>query len=191
LPARDLQELPLLPAPEAGVGNKHDTEMKTLVTLITIVVLIVLAFLSLRPDYGIGVDHVRWLPEEATDITYAKLPGLNTYAEFKIEQVAFMKWCKDKGMPLRPLIENEERSMSRAQWNLEREGLVPIPERPDLGTGKPIEEDIEAITRYSECYKKTFNTGDLYYEDRWSNGGGYALGYDIEEARGYYWYGHH
>ena len=30
-----------------------------------------------------------------------------------------------------------------------------------------------------------------WHQDRWSNGGGYAVGYDTEEGKGYYWYGHH
>ena len=30
----------------------------------------------------------------------------------------------------------------------------------------------------------------LFYEERWSNGGG-SIGYDIKEKRGYYAYAHH
>jgi len=37
---------------------------------------------------------------------------------------------------------------------------------------------------------KTLREGDLYYEERWDNNGGYAVGYDVKEKRGYYSYSH-
>jgi len=42
-----------------------------------------------------------------------------------------------------------------------------------------------------ERASKGLDAGDLFYEERWSSGGGYSIGYDVEEERGYYAYAHH
>ncbi len=54
---------------------------------------------------------------------------------------------------------------------------------------EPNEAGREARKR--ERAIKSFGTGDLFYEERWSNGGGCNIGYDIHAKRGYYEFNHH
>ena len=62
-----------------------------------------------------------------------------------------------------------------------------------MGAIPPIVEPNEFLDdqRRRERYLVTLATGDLFYEERWSNGGGYTFGYDVEQQRGYYFYSHH
>ena len=53
-------------------------------------------------------------------------------------------------------------------------------------TEKPNDDDAAFAWEY-----KSFNKGDLFFEERWPNAGGYAIGYDVSEGRGYYEYAHH
>ena len=43
----------------------------------------------------------------------------------------------------------------------------------------------------SDSMAPTFDKGDLFFEERWPNCGGYAIGYDVSAGRGYYAYAHH
>ena len=45
--------------------------------------------------------------------------------------------------------------------------------------------DEELCKAYARL-RKWFQAGDLYYCERWSNGGGYTIGYDVKEGKAYY-----
>lgn len=154
-----------------------------LIALTITVLLCLLVWQSWKTDYGVNVDSVQWLPSEAHSITYMKMPGFNTIAEFEISQAALEKWCADVNKPLKKLGPIEKGSVPRCLHRLEKRGIIPtVPEPNDSRDWK---------LWYQGRYEKSLANGDLYYEDRWSNGGGYIIGYDVDEGMGYYWYGHH
>jgi hypothetical protein len=135
----------------------------------------------LTEDHGVGVDSVGWLPPEAHNITYLR-NSLNMMAEFDIEREAFEKWCARRKMPLRELGTEGYHAILRCLAWLEDRGVMPPITEPNEG---------EADLRRAQRAVKVFGAGDLFYEDRWSNGGGYWIGYDTKEKRGYYRFAHH
>lgn len=136
---------------------------------------------TFRTTYGVGVDSVSWLPREARNVTYFR-NGLNSFAEFDVEREAFAKWCAKRKMPLQELTDGGSHAVTRCLQMLENRGVIQMPSVPD-GMSKDEFEMTRTI--------KSFSAGDLFYEERWSNGGGYTLGYDVQAKRGYYQFAHH
>ena len=136
---------------------------------------------TFREDYGVGVNSVGWLPPEARDITYFR-NGLTELAEFDIEPEAFGRWCADRKRPLRELGDGEHPTVCRPLWMLEKRGVLPA-------TAESNEAEQDAHGR--QPINKYFTAGDLFYEERWPNNGGYSIGYDIKQRRGYYEFRHH
>jgi len=136
---------------------------------------------TFREDYGVGVKSVGWLPAEAHDITYFK-NGWTALAEFDVEQEAFERWCADRKWPLRELGDREHQMISRSLWMLEQRGILPATAEPNAG-GEDSYRRQRSI--------KSFGGGDLFYEERGSNGGGYSVGYNVKQKRGYYSFNHH
>lgn len=134
-----------------------------------------------REDHGVRVDSVWWLPSEARNITYVRNDAIRL-AEFDIEWGAFEKWCAGRKMPLRELRDEEEHAVGRCLLILEQRGVMPTSPAPN-----EAEDNLRGIEQGS----KVLDAGDLFYEERWSNGGGYSIGYDVEEERGYYAYARH
>ncbi|HNY80465.1 MAG: hypothetical protein RBS72_20410 [Sedimentisphaerales bacterium] len=134
-----------------------------------------------KEDYGVRVDSVWWLPSEAQNITYIRNDAIQI-AEFDIERAAFEKWCARRKMPLRELRDEEEHTVDRCLLLLEQRRIIPTDSEPN---------DVEGGLRGMERASKGLDAGDLFYEERWSSGGGYSIGYDVEEERGYYAYAHH
>ncbi len=132
-------------------------------------------------DRGVGVHSVWWLPPEARNITFIKNDVI-VVAEFDIEREAFETWCAGRDMPLRPLGENEHHSVPRCLWLLQDRGVIPPSTGLD-GAGGDV--------GLADAVGKELDAGDLFYEQRRANGGGYSIGYDVEEQRGYYCYNHH
>ncbi len=155
-----------------------------LVIFVSIIGILSLGWWSLQTSYGIGVNSVQWLPTQAHNITYIYVPITSTMAEFEIDQQAFEQWCQQKGMTLYTIESQKDFMVPRCLPDLEAIGVIP----------KPKKESPEWITWFEQGPQrsnKTFKPGDLYFEERWSDGGGYTLGYDVNEGKGYYWYGHH
>jgi len=136
---------------------------------------------TFRETHGVGVNSLWWLPPEAHNITYIR-NELNALAEFDIDREAFEKWCASRKMPLRKLGGGEHPMVSRSLWMLEKRGILPPTAEPNK-----VEEALSGMDRFN----KSFGEGDLFYEDRWPNGGGYSIGYDVDAKRGYYKYSHH
>jgi hypothetical protein len=160
----------------------NSVKRHTKIGLVVIVAFVGLCGISLwqvvNVGYGVGVGSVRWLPPEAHDITYLR-NYLTTLAEFDIEQKAFERWCASRKMALRKL-GDEERYVIRSVAMLEQRGVIPTVSEANEVRG----------SSYGHALKR-FHAGDLFYEDPWPNGGGYWVGYDIEERRGYYRFCHH
>jgi len=156
---------------------------KTLIGIATVALLALLAWHTLKTDYGVNVDSVQWLPPEAHNITYMKEPGLNVMAEFEISQEALEKWCADMDKPLKKLGPIEKGGVPRCVHYLEKRGIIPAVPEPN--------DSREWQRWYQGRYRKSLANGDLYYEDIWDNGGGYIIGYDVEEGMAYYWFAHH
>lgn len=157
-------------------------------TRVVVIILIVMSFAALalwymlQEEHGVGADSVSWLPAEAGNITFLSAPITHKTAEFDIVQGAFERWCHGQGRSLRELGERETQRVSRCLLLLETRGIIPGPNEPN-----EVEETIYRM----EQVTKDFGEGDLFYEERWSNGGGYSIGYDVNEQRGYYEYRHH
>jgi hypothetical protein len=126
--------------------------------------------------YGVGVDSVGWLPPEAHDVTYLR-SYLHREAEFSIEREPFENWCAREGMPLRTLDGEGYHAIFQCLRLLENKGVMPPPTEPNE-------------LRAAERVVKVFQAGDLFYEERWSNGGGYSVGYDMKAKRGYFHFAH-
>jgi len=152
-----------------------------------IVAVVVVALIGLvlwqffTEKYGVGVDSVSWLPPEARNITYID-NDLLRIAEFDIKQGEFERWCVSRGWPLQKLGDGELRTIERCLSMLEDRGTIPKVTEPNKA---------ETNLRELERTLKNFNAGDLFFEKRWANGGGYTIGYDVKEKRGYYSYSHH
>jgi hypothetical protein len=149
--------------------------------LITIIVIPIIFLIGIRvliwehsrvKGWGIGVKSVEWLPKQASDITFVSA-GIKS-AEFQIDQESIIKWCDSIQKPLKPVTEGQLAGIYRTIWVLERRGLTPHGYFNNSSTSGEI--------------IKTFRRGDLFYQHRWSNGGGYVIGYDVENERGYYHY---
>jgi len=136
---------------------------------------------TFRETHGVGVNSLSWLPPEAHNITYIR-NYLTARAEFDIEQEALERWCASREMPLRKLGDGEHPMVGRSLWLLEKRGILPTITEPNK-----VEGDLSGMDRFN----KSFGAGDLFYEDRWPNGGGYSIGYDVKEKRGYYRFSHH
>ncbi len=160
---------------------KSPKKYRKTIALVSIALIGVLWPSSPQTDYGLGVDSVEWLPSQAQNISYFST-RIDRVAEFEIEQAVFEKWCENRDMPLQVLPQGFDRGASKRYYNIAR-----CWRHLELGghVSDPPEE------QYGERDSKEFNAGDLYYEDSWLNGGGYQLGYDIEEGMGYFWYAHH
>ncbi len=174
---------------EPGTAERMDMASAKSNTLI-IVALLVAGFLGvclwqfLKTDYGVGINSVSWLPSEARNITYIR-NFLFTKAEFDVEQEAFEKWCARRKWPLRKLGADEDCLVSRCLALLQRRGIIAMVPEPNGG-------DPQAWSLWSEKRgDKRLGEGDLYFEERWDNNGGYTLGYDVKEKRGYYDYSSH
>jgi|APTNR8051073442_1049403.scaffolds.fasta_scaffold07939_4 hypothetical protein len=131
-------------------------------------------------SWGIEVKSVEWLPKQASNITFIS-GDINRIAEFDIDRDFLEKWCDSLGKPLKPVAEGQDANIWRVNPFLDQFGTV---KHSSFKDSSVAEED---FSRYS----KDFAIGDLFYEDRWSNGGGYVIGYDVSEGRGYYQYAHH
>jgi hypothetical protein len=134
----------------------------------------------LHEEYGVGVDSVSRLPAEARNITYLR-NDLIQMAEFDIERGAFEKWCTKRKTPLQELRERYH-AVDRCLPILRNRGILPALDEPNTVGGD---------AREMEQFTKVFDAGDLFYEKRWSNGGGYSIGYDVREKRGYYRFSRH
>jgi len=132
-----------------------------------------------REDYGVGVASVWWLPRQACNITYLD-NYVNRIAEFDIERPAFERWCARRKQPLRVLGNGKHATIHRCIPSLEQRGVLPVHTEPN-----------EDLTAWGARVSKILGVGDLFYEERWPNGGGYTIGYDVKAGRGYYAWSHH
>jgi len=133
--------------------------------------------------WGVDVDEVEWLPNEAHTITYFEDAFIRC-AEFTIEREAFMRWAARQERPLRALSRNQSRQVFRPRNFLMNHDKI---EEAMLSEGLTI----ETTERDREASRMTFQENDLFFEDQWANGGGYLMGYDESAGRGFYYYAHH
>lgn len=154
--------------------------------VIGFVLLCILSFALLLWDYarikswGVGVESLEWLPEQASNITFIS-GNINRVAEFDIDLDSLAKWCTSIGKPMTAVAEGQYATIWRVNPFLDRFEII---KNGPLKGSSPPEEDFSQ-------YAKQFTIGDLFYEDRWSNGGGFVIGYDVSDGRGYYQYSHH
>lgn len=130
-------------------------------------------------EWGMGVDSVDWLPDEASEITYVS-SYLFKVAEFDIEQDLFLQWCDLIGKPLEIVTEGQRAGMHRSNLFLERCGAI---------ESSPVNES-SSPEEWLGWYGKSFSPGDLFYQIRQKNNGGYSIGYDVKTGQGYYSYFH-
>ena len=155
---------------------------RTRVTLLIVAGLVgVSLWYVFREDYGICVASVGWLPPEAHNITYLR-NDLTTVAEFDVEREAFERWCARQKTPLSELRDKGYHAVNRCLTWLESRGVMRPITDPD---------EWEAELHKAQRSVKILGAGDLFYRERWNNGGGYTIGYDTKEKRGYYSFARH
>ena len=142
-------------------------------------------FYTTHSDYGIHKEDpgLKWLPPESRNVTYYE-NWVTKSAQFTIDEESIIRWAESMERPLAKIKEKEKegyRVMTSRQM-LESEGaLDPLPDP----------KTIEETEAWMQSHRKDFEVGDLYYSVEHSNGGGYWIGYDVSEGRGYYFYAHH
>ena len=134
-------------------------------------------------NWGISVEPPDWLPSEATNVTYIE-GSIDRVAEFDIDEAGLKNWCESIEKPLSPVEPNTRAVVLRANRFLASLGAV---QGLDLNE---VRSDSE-VQDYMKWEKLTLSEGDLFYEERWSNSGGYSIGFDASEGRGYFAYAHH
>lgn len=110
-------------------------------------------------DWGIDVPavDVEWLPAGASNVTFVS-SDINRIAEFEVDRDVFETWCRAQGKAL-AVIEGGEPKVSRAYRLFDQ-----IDEAPK-------DESEERFDRYDKLLEK----GDLFFEKRWPNNGGYTI----------------
>lgn len=86
-----------------------------------------LYYTSQSTNYGENVDSVRWLPDEASNVSYFRSKQVQVY-EFQISPEAFTKWAQERGMFVRPLRSQEIISRYKAY----------VPGETNKGDGPPL-----------------------------------------------------
>jgi len=138
-----------------------------------------------KSEYGLNEEdpQLDWIPAEAQNVTFYSDWVIKS-AEFSVDEESMIAWAKSIERPLERIKEEREEGyeVHRSRGMLEHLGVI---ERlPEPKTMVEIEE-------WLNTRDKNFDVGDLYYSVRWSNGGGYWIGYDVSEGRGYYHYASH
>jgi hypothetical protein len=116
-------------------------------------------------ETGENVEHVKWLPKSASNVSYLRSYSFTAF-EFDISESDFMDW---------------------SGWKLQQiSGPVRITRycfsnHADFGPN-PSPEEIEAW----ENRNQALITDGLYYEHRQSNGGGVRVGYDRDKGRAFF-----
>lgn len=134
-------------------------------------------------DWGVDTDPPDWLPSEATNVTYID-GSINRIAEFDIRRSEFQRWCESIEKPLSPVDSTQRSVVWRANPFLARIGAIEELTLQEQSSNMEIQE-------FLDWREVTLAKGDLFYEERWPNNGGYAIGFDTSEKRGYFAYAHH
>jgi hypothetical protein len=163
------------------VKELHRDSMKKgcLISIIGIPIFCMIGFrimiwdLNRVKSWGVEVESVDWLPKQASNITFVS-GGAFKFAEFDIDLGSITKWCDSIQKPLKPVTSGQTASVYQVHWYLKRFGIPNHASLNNSSTNEPI--------------VKSFKKGDLFYDYRFSNGGGYTIGYDMSNERGYYHY---
>ncbi|TLD71066.1 hypothetical protein FEM03_09135 [Phragmitibacter flavus] len=131
-------------------------------------------------SWGVDVESVEWLPTQASNITFIS-SDINRVAEFDIDQDSLLQWCDSIGKSLAAVAEDQTATIWRVNPFLDRFGVT---KNGSFNHSSLVDEEFDR-------HSKRFTTGDKFFEDRWANGGGYVIGYDVSEGRGYYQFSHH
>lgn len=127
-----------------------------------------------NPDIGENVQHVDWLPKEATNVSYYKTYS-NTFYEFDIPENGFKKWASDWGF--KKII--EPKSICRYTMMT----LKPPKPKSNVWT----EEDVAARIYFQDKVIQTIIKKGYYYSSPpQGNGGGTWIAYDLDKGRAYY-----
>lgn len=70
-------------------------------------------FLSDGPEFGENLDHVSWLPEHASDISFYRSKQVQVF-EFQAKPEDFKRWAESRGMRVRRLVNQEVISRYKA-----------------------------------------------------------------------------
>lgn len=115
-------------------------------------------------------DWLYYLPASAKNISYCKVPLLETAYEYEVGEEEFLKWAEENDILLTPVD-----SFSRVFRYLHH--LIPSPD-----TNDPNQWD-----EYESKRMATVKQGYEYHTEQ-DNGGGLDIVYDSEEHKAYYYY---
>lgn len=161
-----------------------------LITIAGFIATVFILFWSARnylTSYESGINEenpqLDWIPPEARNVTFYS-DWVGKSAEFDIDEESISNWAISQDRPLERIIEKRKDGyeVMRPRQMLENRGLL---------EPQPEAETYEEIKAYLQNLRKEFEVGDLYYSLVYRNNGGYWIGYDVSESRGYYHYAHH
>jgi len=120
---------------------------------------------------GTHLAHVNWLPAEASDVTYAKRDGLGWFVSYecKLPKEAVAPLAQKKGWTLEPKTD--------VTVGL-RSILTPPPPKESAATNGVVVVDLTRGGARTDPISKA-----LFYEKRYSNGGGVTAVYDLDAER--------
>jgi len=119
-----------------------------------------------------SADNVSWLPRKAQEV-FARNSGSIEVYEFLIPETGFLHWADKKGLPVTP-IKNEKKIYRYHYFDFSS----PIGNQP----GNKAELD----AYYSKMEAQASN--GYYGESRNPDGSGWAVMYDSERKKAYYWW---
>lgn len=122
-----------------------------------------------HPEIGENVKTVRWLPPEATNISYYKTISKIAY-EFDISESGFKKYAEGKGWTLQPIKE---------PIKITRYAFFTSSSHSSDPTGEKYKE-------YQSKVDIRIKNGYYYTTPPQPNGGGLHVGYDLDTGRAYY-----
>lgn len=136
-------------------------------------------------EFGINEENPQldWIPLEARNVTFYS-DWVSRSAQFSIDEQSIIDWAESIERPLERITEEREEGYEVHTSRQMLENISVIEPLPEPVTMDEIEE-------WFKSRRKAFEVGDLYYRVWWRNGGGYWIGYDVSEGRGYYFYAHH
>lgn len=136
------------------------------------------AWLDSSPEIGENIQHVDWLPNSASNVSFYKSGSFTAY-EFNISEPSFCEFAKTKSWNIKE-ISTEPFKMVSYRIGHKLKDKYPYPELKNLSTDK----DIEDYNKAYEILRPTITNG-LKYEFREANGGGISVAFDRNKQRAF------
>lgn len=115
-------------------------------------------------------DWLHYLPASATNISYCKVPLLDTAYEYEVGEEEFLKWAEENDIELTPI-----------------DGSYRVFRYSSHLITYPLTDDPNQLEEYESKRIATVKHGYEYHTEQ-DNGGGIDIVYDSENHKAYYYY---